>query len=374
MITKKQERAILEALEGLPKIHLTKSDYAIPHILDFVKKETWNNIRPEYQRRLVWDIKKKSKFIESLLMNLPIPPIFLYEFDTAAYEVMDGQQRITTICEFFDDQFKLKGLEELDSLNKLSYSDLSEPIQRELLRGRIPAITVERTRGQSQKGEIQREVFNRLNTGGVTLNAQEMRNSNYSGSFNELLLELAAEPAFTNAWGIPSYRYKKDRIAYPEKLREDRLFKRMHDSEIVLRFFALENGGSATKLKMDKLMEKHRHATSTEINAFRNSFKDRLHFAVSVMEDLAFKAREPGRTNAKDWVARKQVYDATMIALKDFLHKREVLIRNRKIVQQKYIENFGNQKFYDTLIAQHSTRANMEESLKLIAAILQEGL
>lgn len=365
----------MDALEALPKIHLTKSDYAIPHILDFVKKDTWNNLRPEYQRRLVWDTKKKSKFIESLLMNLPIPPIFLYEFDTAAYEVMDGQQRITTVCEFFNNEFKLKGLEELVPLNNLSYLDLSESIKRELLRGRIPAITVERTRGhQDRKGEIQREVFNRLNTGGVTLNAQEMRNSNFSGTFNELLLELAAEPQFTKAWGIPTYKYKKERASYPDKLREDRLFKRMHDCEIVLRFFALEHGGSATKLKMDQLMEKFRYATSSELTTFRNLFTSRLSLAAEVLEDYTFKAREPSRSKDSDWASRKQVYDATMICLKEFLHEKDKLISGKDKIQAEYVNAFKDQDFYDTLIAQHSTKENMKDSVARMRKIFKSAL
>src|SRR5713226_1145692 len=77
-----------------------RNDFFLPQILDYVKKNQWLNLHPEYQRRLVWDVKKKSLFIESLLLNIPIPPIFLYESELNRYEVMDGQQRLNAIIEF----------------------------------------------------------------------------------------------------------------------------------------------------------------------------------------------------------------------------------------------------------------------------------
>jgi uncharacterized protein with ParB-like and HNH nuclease domain len=75
-----------------------------------VKSRDVLDLFPSYQRRPRWSPAKQSKLIESLLMNIPIPPIFLYERDLAKYEVMDGQQRLSTIRAFFEDQFKLQGL------------------------------------------------------------------------------------------------------------------------------------------------------------------------------------------------------------------------------------------------------------------------
>ena len=72
-----------------------RSDFLLPQIIDFVRTKKWMNLRPEYQRRLVWDDKKRSLFIESLLMNIPIPAVFLFETAYNRYEVMDGQQRIS---------------------------------------------------------------------------------------------------------------------------------------------------------------------------------------------------------------------------------------------------------------------------------------
>ena len=82
------------------------------------------NFTPEYQRRRVWDAKRKSRLIESFIINVPVPSIFLYEYDFSKYEVMDGLQRITSILEFFDNKYQLEGLELWSELNGKYYEDL----------------------------------------------------------------------------------------------------------------------------------------------------------------------------------------------------------------------------------------------------------
>ena len=73
-------------------------------------------LRPEYQRRHRWDLRKKSRLIESLIINVPIPPVFLYEYEFSKYEVMDGLQRLTAISEFYNNRFSLEGLEQWPEL------------------------------------------------------------------------------------------------------------------------------------------------------------------------------------------------------------------------------------------------------------------
>ncbi len=86
-------------------------------------------LRPEYQRRHRWSPEKKSRLIESLVMNVPVPPIFLYEYEFSKYEVMDGLQRLSTIHEFYEDRFELQGLAEWPELNGKKYSTLPSSIK-----------------------------------------------------------------------------------------------------------------------------------------------------------------------------------------------------------------------------------------------------
>src|SRR5438876_2355547 len=131
--------AEIEALYDRAESRLSqeRNDFLLPQIHDFVKNKKWVNVRPEYQRRLVWDRKKKSLLIESLLMNVPIPPVFLYESDLNRYEVMDGQQRLNTVMEFYENQFSLTGLETWDVLNGFTYAKCPPRIQRGLDRRRL---------------------------------------------------------------------------------------------------------------------------------------------------------------------------------------------------------------------------------------------
>jgi hypothetical protein len=199
--------------EGENRVTQERNDFLLPQIRDFVKDKQWLNLRPEYQRRLVWDVEKKSLFIESLLMNIPVPPIFLYETDLNRYEVMDGQQRLNAILEFYDNNLALKGLETWAVLNGRTYAKCPPRIQRGLDRRRRSAnvLLAENIRDPEHSDFIRRTVFERLNTGGQRLNHQELRNSLYSGPLNELLVQLAGDRLFDEIWGIPAYEdhYRK---------------------------------------------------------------------------------------------------------------------------------------------------------------------
>lgn len=220
-----------------------RSDFLLPQILDFVKQKKWINLRPEYQRRLVWDNPKRSLFIESLLLNIPVPAVFLYEWDLSRYEVMDGQQRINSIADFYQNGFALSGLEKWEELNGLRYGELPETLQRGLDRRRLSAtvLLVEGATSDAKKqNDVRKLVFERLNTGGLHLRPQELRNCLYAGRFNELLIELSHEPLFTKIWQIPAYDRNVDKHGnISAALRDNSLYRRMQDCEIVLRFFSL---------------------------------------------------------------------------------------------------------------------------------------
>ena len=191
--------------QGRFRLHQDRNDFMLPQVLDFIEKRMWMNIRPEYQRRLRWDATKKSRLIESFLMNVPIPPIFLYENDVNRYEVMDGQQRLNSVIEYYNNEYGLRGLKVWSSLNGKRFSDLPPRIRRGLDRAKISAIILvadPSESGDRELGDIRTQVFHRLNTGGVSLNAQELRNCVYAGSFNDLIIELASDRLFTDAWRI----------------------------------------------------------------------------------------------------------------------------------------------------------------------------
>ena len=152
-------------------------------------------LNPEFQRRHRWDDAKKSKLIESFIMNVPIPPIFLYEDRFSHYEVMDGLQRLTAIKTFYNDKFSLEGLEEWAELNGRKYSNLPDQVRRGIDRRYLSSIILlqETAKTPREAQRLKQLVFERINSGGVKLEPQEARNAIYNGPLNQLCIKLARD-------------------------------------------------------------------------------------------------------------------------------------------------------------------------------------
>lgn len=186
-------------------------------------------LNPEFQRRGRWDNKRRSRFIESLIMNVPVPPIFLGEDEYGMYVVLDGRQRLTALHEFLSNTFALTGLTVWSELNGKRYSDLvREGLNRTLTRRFIPAILLLK----ESSPEVKYDVFDRLNTGGVKANEMEIRNAVFRGDFTKLLHKMSEMPNFRRLWAIPNS---------VQDLEEDNTYSTMEDIEYVLRFYALQD-------------------------------------------------------------------------------------------------------------------------------------
>lgn len=281
------------------RISQERSDFHLPQLLDFVRERKWINLRPEYQRRLVWTDEKRSLFIESLLLNVPVPAVFLFEWDLSRYEVMDGQQRINSVVDYYDNQYALKGLKRWEELNGKKYRELPEIIRRGLDRRRITAtvLLLEGTQSDdASKKDIRKLVFERLNIGGLQLNAQEIRNCLYGGRFNQLLISLARTKLFTEIFEIPTYKSHLNKSGEPTAvLKENKLYKRMQDCELVLRFFAFRkksNLKGSVRAMLDRAMEDNQDISEAIANTLETEFIDRLSIAFEIFGDQTFKYKD----------------------------------------------------------------------------------
>lgn len=206
-------------------------------------------LTPKYQRRITWDTKKRSKLIESFIMNVPVPPVFVYETEFNQYQVMDGLQRITAIIDFYSDKYELEELVQWSELNGRRYSQLPQKIKEGIDRRQLSVITLlkESSKNSSQEEEMKKMVFERLNTGGVTLEDQEIRNALYGGPFNDLCIELSKNNSFRKLWIITSDLQDDldtvDLQNYDDALlyAKNKLYKRMYDVELILRFFTMRH-------------------------------------------------------------------------------------------------------------------------------------
>lgn len=178
-------------------------DITLKQLYDMVL-EGMVDIAPEYQRHFVWDSNRQSALIESLFLGIPVPSLFMASNRDASWEVIDGLQRLTTILNFIGndnelekisikhEKLKLSGLEKLDSMNGLIYDDLPKSMQF-MLQTRPLRITVLNDRSDFN---VRYDLFERLNTGGVTLHEQEIRNCVYIGPFNDFIKDLSENSDF----------------------------------------------------------------------------------------------------------------------------------------------------------------------------------
>ena len=260
---------------------------------------------PDYQRSYVWDNKKASLLIESILLNVPIPVVYVAEDEDSTWTVVDGLQRLNTLRRFFQNDFKLRGLEILQDLNGSSYSQLNPKAQRILRNGILRMILI----FKESHPEIKYDIFMRLNRGAIRLTEQELRNCLYRGAFNDLLKELRRTPAFLEMIGLTD--------AHP----------RMADAEMVLRYFALSAGYDPTsqqlanysgkvKSALNRFCEQNRKPSPATIDTLRARFLSTIDKVHSVLGRSAFQRIAPDGTS--DGRLNRAIMDVVLVSFELF--------------------------------------------------------
>ena len=221
-------------------------DFSVDTVVALVERGDLD-LDPEFERRDRWEPARRSRLIESFLLNIPVPPVFLGESDYGQYVVIDGRHRISALVDFVNDKYVLTGLDILFEANGKKFSDLDMAMRRVLMsRTTVRAVILDRLSDPDMKFEV----FARLNTGGVPLNSQELRNAVYQGPFNRLTVELSELPAFREIL------MRGGGAAYGT------MWRQMKDVELVLRFFSLTErggyyGGSTSRALSETLLRKN---------------------------------------------------------------------------------------------------------------------
>ena len=197
------------------------SDFSLRALFDMANNQSID-LKPHYQRRDRWKVEKQSALIESFILNVPVPPVYLSEDDFGRYSVIDGKQRITAIKDFLAGSLRLQNLKNFSELEGFRFTDLPPQIQNALsVRPYIRVITLLKQTDPLLKYEV----FLRLNTGGEKLLPQEIRNVAFSGALNDLLLKLSSS----------TFLWKQMKI----KNAQSTAYRKMEDVEHVLRFFTI---------------------------------------------------------------------------------------------------------------------------------------
>ncbi len=357
------------------------NNFLLPQLRDLVTQGEVLNIRPEYQRRLRWTTTQKSRLIESMLLNVPIPPIFLYEGGEARYEVMDGQQRLNAIKEFLEGSFALAGLSVLAPLNGLRYSKSPPRVKRALDRASLSAIVLllesdtERSLdSQFTVRDIRRFIFERLNTGGTKLNAQEIRNAIYPGHFNNQITTLARHSLFTSIFAIPPYVESNPNDYYenPER-QKNSLYATMGDCQLVLRYFALKDESNirgSMKSMLDRAMASRTTDSEEQATELGADYVSRLTVAQEVFGPRPFllPPDEKGRTRLS-----AAIYDATLAALDRLWKHKNKFIANADAIRDALEVKKGEPGNASLLTGKKNTAQAVKDRIELMVSVLKQG-
>jgi hypothetical protein len=165
---------------------------------------------PEYQREFIWEPKRQSRFIESVLLGVPLTPFLVSEDENNRLEIIDGSQRIRTLIAFSEDKLRLRNLEKLDKINGAKFKDLPRKLQNNINNRDFKVIVV------SEKADenVRKDIFGRINTSSADLTDSELRKGAYSGNFYQMILNLKANTVLLEV--CPISKTKEKRGEYEE--------------------------------------------------------------------------------------------------------------------------------------------------------------
>ncbi|MBI4215789.1 MAG: DUF262 domain-containing protein [Chloroflexi bacterium] len=329
-----------DALIGVP-IYNIVSYPADPTLENLHQKHLREEIIiPKFQRKWVWKHEQASKLIESFLLGLPVPSIFVYKDLSQKQVVIDGQQRLKTIWGFFDGKFENGKVFFLKSVDPRwegkTYESLDEGDRIRLRDATLRQITVEQVDPNDTTSIYL--IFERLNTGGTPLTRQEIRNCKFLGPFNDLVVELNSDSAWRRILGV-----SKPDI-------------RMRDIELIVRFLALNEGGNQYNKPMWQFLNKFmgQHRDEPNLGRYEQLF---LETTEKVSEALG---PSPFRIGARINVA---VLDSVMVA---FARSPSIPAN----IQDRF-QTLKENPSYIEAISQHTTDEDkVENRIKLAQEVL----
>jgi len=301
-------------------------DFTVSTIQDYIKNG--HIAIPNFQRAYVWNRAQASRLIESLIIQCPIPVVYLSQNTDETLSVIDGNQRLTSINLFLNNEFPLIGLATYPELEGLTYEELDPRFQRHIINRTIRCIAILK----ETHPQIKFDVFERLNTGSVKLNAQELRHGIYTSKLMTKVENLAQKSLF-------------------KKLTSTSNDKRMKGDEIVLRYFTLleklDSYEKPMSVFLNKYAEENRGMTDEKINRLSKNFEKNLNKCHLLYGDFSFKTFDKTKKRLK---ANTALFDAQMISMDKINPSLEQLEGiNKDDVLNKLLKLFDKEDFYNTI-------------------------
>ena len=355
--------------EAQLRIVRSNMDLSLHNLRLSLRDAGYINLSPAYQRRHRWDSKKRSQLIESRLLNIPIPPIFLFENDYNQYEIMDGRQRLgdqgisrQQLCAARYgvlarklDGFRFNETASHDSERTPAENDISDCSSRRDFSS------------QDTEIDVRMALFKRLNTGGVKLNPHELRNALYPSDFNKMLQRLSQWHVFRDTWGIPRYT-PEEAEAVPKQVQANALYKTMADCELVLRFYAIretlqeDRTGSLRRL-LDKSMKQHAADSTQVLESLETEYREVLSFLFRAFDGHPFVLPRTNRPS-------RPAYDAMMVATA--LAGTSVLSGRERTICDNFERATQNPDSYEILVGRGNTIDAIKARVALAQSLLSE--
>ncbi len=296
---------------------------------------------PEYQRDFTWDEVRQSRFIESVLLGLPIPLIFVAENENSVWEIVDGSQRIRTLNAFMNNELILQGLEKLNTLNGFKFSDL-DPSRRGKFADlpiRMIVLTEEAT------DEVKKDMFERINRGSDLLKPMEKRKGIYIGPFNTFIYQQCAKnPLFAELAPIDHW-----------------LEKRQEREELILRFFALSESydkfphGKGIARFLDEFLDKKNKELQSKGEQWQQMYLSQCYADFEAVLGFVKKASRYGFRRRHNPQTKRVIFEAISVGVLLALKKNPSLVCSQekmdRILNSKEFDaftmgNVGNKQAY----------------------------
>ena len=322
-------------------------DLVVTSLLNQISDNTVNlrhiSDRPKFQRRYVWSDKLASRLIESILLNVPIPPCYFAQDRDYKLDVIDGQQRIYSIYRFVENQFKLRDLEMLTDLNGKAFFELPASSSRKLLTYTLRCIIIT----NDSDPDIRFEVFERLNTNTMPLNGQELRNSISRGPLIDLLGTLTEYPHWLTI------------------LNQKQPDARMRDEEMILRFFAYYFFGTSRyrtpqKRWLNDMADEGRHFSEEQIGNLGMVWKGTIDKCLLIFQPHECFRRIP---IVKRQVVNRALMDLIMTSLAQV---PDTTVKEKaSAFYKRYSDLLQNEEFADLITRAIDHKSRMEKRFAL---------
>ena len=308
-------------------------------------------IDPDFQRNVVWKSQQKSQFIESVILNFPLPPWYVNQTIDGKYIIVDGLQRTTTLHEFVNDELTLIGLEALTKLNGNNFSELKElpgDYQTRIEDKKLNIYIIK----PSVPVKVVYDIFNRINTKGTKLERQEVRNCIFSGKSTKLLKELSEQEYFKKAID--------DGISP----------KRMKDREVILRYLAFKISDYEKNYQGDLSDFVETAMKTINLMSDENIIELKEDFERVMKKSFDFFGKKNFRLPSGENRGRINIAIFESVSYFFSANSDYFLYKNREYIQKNFIELLENKDYLDSIRSATSSKSRVLTRFKLAQEIL----